>query len=37
MFASIRKSYSHTIYASYLGYITQAIVHEWVAISFSNA
>lgn len=25
MLQSIRKSYEHTIYASYIGYITQAI------------
>ena len=34
MLASIRKSYSHTIYASYLGYITQAIVNNFAPLLF---
>lgn len=34
MFASIRKSYTHTIYASYLGYITQAIVNNFAPLLF---
>ncbi len=34
MFASIRKSYNHTIYASYLGYITQAIVNNFAPLLF---
>lgn len=34
MFASIRKSYNHTIYASYVGYITQAIVNNLAPLLF---
>ena len=34
MFASIRKSYSHTIFASYGGYITQAIVNNFAPLLF---
>ena len=34
MFASIRKSYNHTIYASYGGYITQAIVNNFAPLLF---
>ncbi len=34
MFASIRKSYNHTIYASYVGYITQAIVNNFAPLLF---
>lgn len=34
MFQSIRKSYEHTIYASYIGYITQAIVNNFVPLLF---
>ena len=34
MFAAIRKSYNHTIYASYLGYITQAIVNNFAPLLF---
>ena len=34
MFASIRKSYNHTIYASYLGYITQAIINNLSPLLF---
>lgn len=34
MLQSIRKSYEHTIYASYLGYITQAIVNNFVPLLF---
>ena len=32
MFTSIRKSYNHTIYASYGGYITQAIVNNFAPL-----
>ncbi len=31
---SIRTNYSHTIYASYLGYITQAIVNNFIPLLF---
>lgn len=31
---NIRKSYTHTIYASYLGYITQAIVNNFAPLLF---
>lgn len=34
MLASIRKSYRHTIRASYLGYITQAIVNNFAPLLF---
>lgn len=34
MLAAIRKSYSHTIYASYIGYITQAIVNNFAPLLF---
>ena len=34
MLQSIRKSYEHTIYASYIGYITQAIVNNFVPLLF---
>ncbi len=34
MFSKIRKSYEHTIYASYIGYITQAIVNNFVPLLF---
>lgn len=34
MFQSIRKSYDHTIYACYLGYITQAIVNNLAPLLF---
>ena len=34
MLQSIRKSYEHTIYASYIGYITQAIVNNSVPLLF---
>ncbi len=34
MLQKIRKSYSHTIYASYLGYITQAIVNNFAPLLF---
>lgn len=30
----IRKSYAHTIYASYLGYITQAVVNNFAPLLF---
>lgn len=29
---SVLKSYRHTLYASYLGYITQAIVNNFVPL-----
>lgn len=34
MLQSIRKNYEHTIYASYIGYITQAIVNNFVPLLF---
>ena len=34
MLAAIRKSYNHTIYASYIGYITQAIVNNFAPLLF---
>lgn len=34
MLASIRRSYNHTIYASYVGYITQAIVNNFAPLLF---
>ena len=34
MLAAIRKSYNHTIYASYVGYITQAIVNNFAPLLF---
>lgn len=34
MFASIRKNFNHTIYASYLGYVTQAIVNNFAPLLF---
>jgi len=34
MLSSIRKSYNHTIYASYVGYITQAIVNNFAPLLF---
>ena len=34
MLASIRRSHNHTIYASYLGYITQAIVNNFAPLLF---
>lgn len=34
MLNKIRKSYEHTIYASYIGYITQAIVNNFVPLLF---
>ena len=34
MLASIRRSYNHTIYASYVGYITQAIVNNFTPLLF---
>ena len=34
MLSAIRKSYNHTIYASYLGYITQAIVNNFAPLLF---
>ena len=37
MLAAIRKSYNHTIYASYVGYITQAIVNNFAPLLFLMA
>ena len=34
MLTSIKKSYEHTIYASYLGYIVQAIVNNFAPLLF---
>ena len=34
MLARIRESYEHTIYASYLGYVTQAIVNNFAPLLF---
>lgn len=34
MFQSVKKSYEHTIYASYFGYITQAIVNNLAPLLF---
>ena len=34
MIERIRRSYEHTIYASYIGYITQAIVNNFVPLLF---
>jgi len=34
MLAKIRKSYEHTIYASYIGYITQAIINNFAPLLF---
>lgn len=34
MLARIRQSYEHTIYASYLGYITQAIINNFAPLLF---
>ncbi len=34
MFHKIKSDYGHTIYASYLGYITQAIVNNFVPLLF---
>ncbi|MBP3488765.1 MAG: MFS transporter [Roseburia sp.] len=34
MLQSVHKSYEHTIYASYIGYITQAIVNNFVPLLF---
>ncbi len=34
MFAKIREDYNHTIYACYIGYITQAIVNNFVPLLF---
>lgn len=34
MFSKIKNSYEHTIYASYLGYITQAIVNNLAPLLF---
>ena len=34
MFQSVRKKYEHTIYAGYIGYITQAIVNNFAPLLF---
>ena len=34
MLTTIKKNYTHTIYASYLGYITQAIINNFVPLLF---
>lgn len=34
MFKSVRQNYNHTLYASYLGYITQAIVNNLAPLLF---
>lgn len=34
MFQSIRKKYEHTIYACYIGYITQAVVNNFAPLLF---
>ena len=34
MIQKIRNSYEHTIYASYLGYITQAVVNNFAPLLF---
>lgn len=34
MFQSIRKNYAHTIYACYIGYITQAVVNNFAPLLF---
>ena len=34
MFSAVRKNYNHTIYACYIGYITQAIVNNFVPLLF---
>lgn len=34
MVQRIRQSYEHTIYASYVGYITQAIVNNFAPLLF---
>ena len=34
MLARIRKSYEHTIYASYIGFITQAIINNFAPLLF---
>lgn len=34
MLSRIKKSYEHTIYASYLGYITQAIINNFAPLLF---
>lgn len=31
---SIRENYNHTIYASYIGYITQAIINNFAPLLF---
>ena len=30
----IRNNYNHTIYASYIGYITQAIINNFIPLLF---
>ena len=32
--AGIKKDYAHTIYASYIGYITQAIINNFAPLLF---
>jgi len=34
MFASVRTKYEHTIYAGYIGYITQAVVNNYAPLLF---
>lgn len=34
MFAKIKTSYEHTIYASYIGYVTQAVVNNFAPLLF---
>lgn len=34
MFQKIKKSYEHTIYAAYIGYITQAIINNFAPLLF---
>ena len=34
MIQNIKKSYEHTIYASYVGYITQAVVNNFTPLLF---
>ena len=34
MFSKIKNDYTHTIYASYIGYITQAIINNFAPLLF---
>ena len=34
MFQKMKTSYEHTIYASYVGYITQAVVNNFTPLLF---